>query len=79
MQHARHEKLYGDIKLFGGTASPELTAKVADYLGVSVCGREIVQFPNENLFVKLHHSVRGQDCYVVQPTTTPVHRNLMEL
>ena len=79
MHHVRHEKMYGDIKLFGGTASPELTAKIAGYLGVSVCGREIVQFPNENLFVKLHNSVRGQDCYVIQTTSTPVHRNLMEM
>jgi ribose-phosphate pyrophosphokinase len=79
MHHPRHDKMYGDIKLFGGTASPELTAKVAEYLGVSVCGRDIVQFPNENLFVKLHNSVRGQDCYVIQTTSVPVHRNLMEL
>jgi ribose-phosphate pyrophosphokinase len=79
MHHTRHDKMYGDIKLFGGTASPELTAKVAEYLGVSVCGRDIVQFPNENLFVKLHNSVRGQDCYIIQTTSVPVHRNLMEL
>ena len=43
MHHLRHEKMYGDIKLYAGTASPELTAKVAEYLGVSVvrpgCGR----------------------------------------
>jgi ribose-phosphate pyrophosphokinase len=71
--------MYGDIKLFGGTASPELTTNIAAYLGVSVCGRDIVQFPNDNLFVKLHNSVRGQDCYVVQTTSTPVHRNLMEM
>jgi ribose-phosphate pyrophosphokinase len=79
MHHNRHEKMYGDIKLYSGTASPELTGKVAEYLGVSMCGRDIVSFPNENLFVKLHSSVRGQDCYVIQSTTTPVHRNLMEL
>lgn len=79
MHHNRHEKMYGDIKLYSGTASPELTTKVAEYLGVSTCGRDIVSFPNENLFVKLHSSVRGQDCYVIQSTTTPVHRNLMEL
>jgi ribose-phosphate pyrophosphokinase len=79
MHHTRHETMYGDIKLFGGTASPELTTKIADYLGVSVCGRDIVQFPNDNLFVKLHNSVRGQDCYVVQTTSAPVHRNLMEM
>ena len=79
MHHLRHEKMYGDIKLYAGSASPELTAKVAEYLGVPVCGREMVSFPNENLFVKLHSSVRGQDCYVIQTTSTPVHRNLMEL
>ena len=79
IHHSRHEKMYGDIKLFSGTANPDLTDAIADYLGVTVCGRDIVQFPNDNLFIKLHHSVRGQDCYVVQPTAAPVHRNLMEL
>jgi ribose-phosphate pyrophosphokinase len=31
------------------------------------------------LFVKLHGSVRGQDVYVIQTTSSPVHSNLMEL
>lgn len=79
MHHTRQERMYGDIKLYGGTASPDLTNKIAEYLGVSVCGREVVVFPNENIFVKLHSSVRGQDCYVIQTTSTPVHRNLMEM
>jgi ribose-phosphate pyrophosphokinase len=79
MHHLRHDKMYGDIKLYAGTASPELTGKVAEYLGVSVCGRDVVSFPNDNLFIKLHSSVRGQDCYVIQTTSAPVHRNLMEL
>lgn len=79
MHHLRHEKMYGDIKLYAGTASPELATKVAEYLGVTLCGRDVVSFPNENLFVKLHSSVRGQDCYVIQTTSAPVHRNLMEL
>jgi ribose-phosphate pyrophosphokinase len=39
----------------------------------------MVEFPNENLFVRLKHSVRGQDVYVIQQTATTVHRNLMEL
>ena len=72
-------RVYGGIKLYAGTASPELAQKVADYLGENLCGRDIVDFPNENLFVKLHSSVRGQDVYVIQHTASPVHRNLMEL
>jgi ribose-phosphate pyrophosphokinase len=72
-------RVYGGIKLYAGTASSELAQKVADYLGEELCGRDIIEFPNENLFVKLHTSVRGQDVYVIQHTAAPVHRNLMEL
>jgi ribose-phosphate pyrophosphokinase len=74
-----HDFVYGDIKLFSGTASPDLAQEISTYLGEPLCGRDIVEFPNENLFVRLHSSVRGQDCYVIQSTTAPVHRNLMEL
>lgn len=81
MTHLAHHdmKMYGGIKLYAGTGSPELAQKEADYLGEPLCGRDIIQFPNENLFVKLHSSARGQDVYVIQTTSSPVHRNLMEL
>ncbi|MFZ5909876.1 MAG: ribose-phosphate diphosphokinase [Chloroflexota bacterium] len=79
-QHLHHEmKVYGDIKLYAGTGSPELAQKISEYLESPLCGRDIIQFPNENLFIKLHSSVRGQDVYVIQQTATNVHRNLMEL
>lgn len=76
----RHERMnFGDVKLYTGTACPELAASVANYLNVPLCDRDVVMFPNDNIFVKLHSSVRGQDCYVIQTTSAPVHRNLMEL
>lgn len=77
--HTREMKVYGGIKLYAGTGSPDLAQKIADYIGEPLCGRDIIQFPNENLFVKLHSSVRGQDVYIIQTTSAPVHRNLMEL
>ena len=80
MRHVHHDlKVYGGIKIFVGTGSPELGQKIADYLDLPVSEREVVEFPNENLFVKLGGSVRGQDVYVIQTTSSPVHRNLMEL
>ncbi len=79
ISHQRRELMYGDIKLYAGTSTPDLAASVARYLNIKMCGRDIIQFPNENLFVKLHTSVRGQDCYVIQTTSAPVHRNLMEM
>lgn len=77
--HQHEMKVYGEIKLFSGTGSPELAGKISDYLGSPLCGQDVIEFPNENLFVKLKQSVRGQDVYLIQHTAMPVHRNLMEL
>lgn len=80
MHHGHHDlKVYGGIKLFAGSGSPDLAQKIAEYLGQPLSGVDVIEFPNENLFVKLQGSVRGQDVYVIQTTSSPVHRNLMEL
>ena len=77
--HNHEMKVYGEIKLFTGTASPALAQRISDYLGSSLCEHEVIEFPNENLFIKLKHSVRGQDVYLIEHTASPVHRNIMEL
>lgn len=70
---------FGDIKLFAGTASPDLAARISRYLNVPLSEHEVQLFPNDNLWVRLGCSVRGQDTYVIQTTSRPVHQNLMEL
>lgn len=78
--HAHPDRLsYGDVKLYAGTACPDLAESIARYLDQSLCPRDVVTFANDNILVKLHTSVRGQDCYVIQTTSVPVHRNLMEM
>ncbi len=70
---------YGDIKLFAGSGSPDLAQRISDYLNVPISEWDIVEFPNENILVRLHGSVRGQDVYVIQSHDRPVHRNIMEM
>jgi ribose-phosphate pyrophosphokinase len=72
-------RIYGDIKLYCGSGNPELAKKIAKYLGHELSGRDIQIFPNENILIQLHDSARGQDVYVIQSTSSPVHQNLMEL
>jgi len=73
-------KMYGELAIYSGTANPELAEEIAQYLGVPLGGRDIIQFPNENLFVRLHSSVRAKDVFVIQPTgNSPVNQNIMEL
>lgn len=82
MNHQAHHhnlKMYGDIKLYAGSGSPDLAQKIADYLNQQLSPREVILFPNENIFVKLKSSARGQDVYVIQTTSSPLHYNLMEL
>jgi len=76
---SQNSGMYGDIKLFAGTAIPEVAQGIAEYLHIPISGRDIIDYPNENIWVRLHKSVRGQDVYLVQNTSRPVHRNLMEL
>ncbi len=71
--------MYGDIKLFAGSGCPDLAQKIADYINVPLSGWDIIEFPNENLFVRLHGSVRGQDVYLIQSHNRPVHTNIMEM
>src|ERR1041384_3855043 len=81
MSNVHHRDLdrYGDIKLFSGTACPDLAGEIARYLEAPLGGRDIIRFPNENIFVRLHASVRGQDVYIIQSMSSPVNDNIMEL
>jgi ribose-phosphate pyrophosphokinase len=70
---------YGDIKLFSCSGCPELAAKISAYLEIPLSEWEVVTFPNENIFIKLGGSVRGQDVYIIQSHVRPVHQNIMEM
>lgn len=70
---------YGDIALFSGSGNPELAQEISDYLKVPLNDYDLIEFPNENLFIRLHGSVRGKDVYLIQSMGPPVHRNIMEM
>ncbi len=72
-------KMYGELAIFGGSGNPALTQEICEYLGVPQSQAEIIDFPNENIFIRLRQSVRGRDVFVIQPTCSPVNRNIMEL
>ena len=68
-----------DILLFGGSGSPKLTARIAQYLGVSPGLGEALRFSEGNLFVRILENVRGREVYLVQSTAFPANDNFMEL
>jgi ribose-phosphate pyrophosphokinase len=70
---------HGAIKLFSGTGSLTLAEEISHYLGIPLSPREVIQFPNENIFVRLEESIRGQDVFLVQTMASPVSYNILEL
>ncbi|GAB4452148.1 MAG: ribose-phosphate pyrophosphokinase [Anaerolineae bacterium] len=75
----RTNGLYGEVKLIAGSGCPDLGQEISNYLGVPLEGRDIIRFPNGNIFVRLHSSVRGSDVYLIQTMSPPVNENVMEL
>jgi ribose-phosphate pyrophosphokinase len=69
----------GELKLLSGSANPELSAKLAQYLGVELARADIGKFPNGEIRVNIEDNVRGTDVFIVQPTCPPVNDHLMEL
>lgn len=70
---------FGHIVLFAGSASQQLGSEIADYLGIKLGDYERRTFSNENIFIRLKESVRGQDVYLVQTMGPPLHDNFMEM
>lgn len=67
------------LKIFTGNANPKLAEEIARYLGVSVGSAKVSRFSDGEIQVKINESVRGADVFVIQPTSSPVNENLMEL
>ena len=67
------------LKIFTGNAHPALAREICEWLDKPLADAEIRQFSDGEIHLQIQENVRGEDVFVVQPTSTPVDRNLMEL
>lgn len=67
------------FSLFGGTANPDLSIKIAQILDHSLSPSQKEVFPDGEVSVRLDEPVRGRPVFIVQSTTPPVTENLFEL
>jgi ribose-phosphate pyrophosphokinase len=68
-----------ELKVFSGSAHPTLAQAVVEYLGIPLGECEVFEFSNENIFVRILENVRQRDVFVIQPLSSPVNKNLVEL
>ena len=67
------------LLLFTGNANPALATEIAGHLDMEVGNCMVKQFADGEIYLQIQENVRGGDVFVIQPTCTPVERNLMEL
>src|SRR5215213_7023867 len=65
--------------IFAGSANVTLAEAIAAELGIRAGSREVQVFPDGEMQVELRESVRGEDVYLVQPTSPPGEKHLLEL
>ena len=68
-----------EIMLFSGSASHELTQRIAEHLDLPIGNALVSKFSDGETMVEINENVRGRDVFIVQSTCAPSNDNLMEL
>ena len=76
---AKHADPFGELKIFHGKASRDLTRAICSNLGIEPAKSETHLFSEGNVFVRVLENVRGRDVFIVQGTENPVNDNFVEL
>jgi ribose-phosphate pyrophosphokinase len=67
------------MKLIAGNCNRPLAEAIAQNLGFPLTQASIRHFADMEVFVEVLENVRGEDTFVIQPTSYPVNDSLMEL
>ncbi len=67
------------MKLLGGNANRPLNEAMANYLSVDLTKANVRRFADMEVWVEVLENVRGEDAFVIQPTSFPANDHLMEL
>ncbi|WP_299848064.1 ribose-phosphate pyrophosphokinase [uncultured Roseovarius sp.] len=72
-------------KLISGNANMPLAKAIARRMSmhrgttVGLCDARVERFNDGEIFVEVYENVRGEDMFIIQPTSNPANDNLMEL
>jgi ribose-phosphate pyrophosphokinase len=67
------------MMLFSGNSTPDLAAKIAEYLNLPLGMAKVGTFSDGETNVEILENVRGKDVFVIQSTCAPANDHLMEL
>ena len=67
------------MKIISCNGNRKLAEDVAKHLKIKLCEAEVKRFSDQEVWVEILENVRGEDCFIIQPTAFPTNDNIMEL
>jgi len=67
------------MKIIAGNSNQPLAELIAAYCNLPLTNAIIRRFSDQEVFVEIRENVRGEDMFLIQPTSFPANDNLMEL
>ena len=67
------------MKIVAGNANRPLAEAMAAYLNQPMTRTVIRRFSDMEVFVEIEENIRGEDVFLIQPTSDPANDNVMEL
>jgi ribose-phosphate pyrophosphokinase len=67
------------MKILACNGNRPLAEAIGNYLDLTLTKASVRRFSDMEVFVEIHENVRGEDVFVIQPTSFPANDNLMEL
>jgi len=67
------------MKIVAGNSNRPLAEAIATYCDAPLTSATIRRFSDQEVFVEIQENVRGEDMFLVQPTSFPANDNVMEL
>ncbi|WP_028879563.1 ribose-phosphate pyrophosphokinase [Terasakiella pusilla] len=67
------------MKILTGNANRPLAEAIGKELGIPLTEASVKRFSDQEVFVEILENVRGEDVFIVQPTSYPANDNMMEL
>lgn len=68
-----------NLKIFTGRAHPALAQSICKELSMPLGNAVVESFPDSETFVKIIDHIRGDDVFIIQPTSKPSNESVMEL
>ena len=72
-------------KIISGNANKPLSGSIVEYMsgqrgrGIKLVDAKVERFNDQEVYVEVYENVRGEDMFIIQPTSKPANDHLMEI